>query len=471
MQTKALKRDFTSGPIFWRLTTYSIPIMLTGLLQILYSMADNIVVGRFSGDDLALAAISSSNTLTNTLINIMLGFSLGAGILISQYYGAKNEEAVSRSVHTSMTFSAIVGLAFGALGFIFARPILMLLKVPAELIDNALLYVRIILAGVPAQAIYNFAASILRSVGDSKTPLIILSASGLLNVLLNLLFVIVFKMSIVGVAIATIVSQYASVIASVVVLMRRNTCYKLSLKKLRIEKKILLRITKLGLPSAIQSAAFNLSGMVLTSSVNELGAVTIYAFGVSNQIEAIAYNIMNSYQVAAMTFTAQNYGALKINRIKRVTFFSIFWVATVGILMGQLVLLFSEPLANLYISSDNVLKNEIIEAAKPMLTVMLCTYFLCGIMNVMTGITRGLGYSILSMIICVSCVVGGRLIWVLFIYPLEPFYKNTAWLLTAFPFSWTIAGVLFAGILTVLWFKLKKMHRISESSKKLSESV
>ena len=464
MQAKALKKNFTSGPLFWRLTTYSIPIMLTGLLQILYGVADNVVVGQFSGDDLALAAISATGSLTNTIINLMLGFSLGAGILIAQYYGAKNYDSLSRAVHTSMAFSVLLGIAMTVLGLAIHVPILRLLNVPDELMENSALYLKIILIGIPAQAIYNFAASILRSVGDSKTPLVILAASGIINVILNVLFVVTFKMSVSGVAIATVISQYASALAVVVIFLLRNTSYRLSPGKLKIELKILKRITVLGLPSAIQSAAFNLSGMVLTGSVNELGSVTIYAFGVSNQIEAIAYSIMNSYQIAAMTFTAQNYGALEIKRIKKVILYSLFWVTLVGILMGQLVLLLSEPLANLYVSSDNVLKAEIIEATKPMLAVILYTYFLCGMMNVMTGVVRGLGHSILSMVICVACVVGGRLIWLLIIYPLEPFYKNTFWLLFAFPFSWVIAGIIFTCILIGLWKKLKKMHEISELS-------
>ncbi len=465
------KRDFTDGPIFWRLLTYSIPIMLTSLLQIVYNMADNIVIGQFSGDDLAFAAISSTGAITNTFVNIMIGFSLGTGILIAQYYGAKNDDAVSRSVHTSMALSVLIGLGFSGIAFVLLKPLFAIMNIPADIYDNAMLYVKIILIGVPAQAIYNFAASILRSVGDSKTPLIILAASGIINVVLNLLFVIVFKMSVVGVALATVISQYTSVVAVIYVLMRRNTCYRLSLGKLRLEGKILLRITRLGLPSAIQSAAFNLSSMVLTSSINELGSVTISAFGLSNQIEALCYSIMNSFQAAAMTFAAQNFGAMKIKRIRRVSLYSIFWVASVGISMGLLVLLLSEPIANLYLSADNVLRSDIIAAAKPMLVVMLCTYFICGLMNVMTGILRGLGYSVLSMIVCVSCVVGGRLIWVVGIYRLEPFYQNVAWLIAAYPISWFIAAAIFSCILISVLKKIKRTYKDSEEKETVYASL
>ena len=371
--TKALTKnggDFTSGPIFLRLLTYSIPIMLTSILQIVYNMADNIVIGQFSGDDLAFAAISSTGSITSTFVNIMIGFSLGTGILIAQYYGAKNDDAVSRSVHTSMALSVIIGIGFAAIALLLLKPLFVIISVPDDIYDSAMLYVKIILIGIPAQSIYNFAASILRSVGDSQTPLTILAISGLINVVLNLLFVIVFKMSVAGVALATVISQYASALAVIIILTRRKACYRLQLRRLRLEGKILLRITRLGLPSAIQSAAFNLSSMVLSKSINELGSVTIAAFGLSNQIEALCYSIMNSFQASAMTFTAQNFGAMKIKRIKRVSAYSIFWVSSVGLSVGLLVLLFSEPIANLYLSSDNLLRDDIIAAAKPMLTVI-----------------------------------------------------------------------------------------------------
>ena len=455
MITAKQKRDFTTGPIFFRLTTFAIPIMLTGLLQTFYSMADNIVVGQFSGDANALAAVGSTISISNLLINFLMGVALGAGIVVAQSIGAKMNERASDAVHTSILLALIAGLAMGLIGFVFSKGILTALGTKEELINSATLYLKIICIGMPAQTIYNFGAAILRSSGNSRAPLFILAVSGLANVLLNLLFVIVFHMSVAGVATATIISQYVSATAVIIILMRRTDACRLTLAKLRINLQMLKRILALGLPSGIQSAVFAFANVLLTKAINTLTTAAVYAYTVVSNVDALTITITNSYQQAATTFTAQNYGARNHTRIVKSYGYSLIWAMIVSVFFGQLSLAFSEQIASLYISSDNELKNEIIAAALPMMKVLLNTLPLLGIMNVSTGALRGVGRSLTSMIGCIVCVVGGRISWIYLAFPRERF-NSPEGLMLSFPVSWGLAALLIATILIIVLRKLKK---------------
>ena len=448
-------RDFTTGPIFFRLTTFAIPIMLTGLLQTFYSMADNIVVGQFSGDPNALAAVGSTISISNLFINFLMGVALGAGIVVAQCIGAKMHDRASDAVHTAILLSVIAGLIMGAIGFAFSKSILVALGTKSELVESASLYLRIISVGLPAQTLYNFGAAILRSTGNSRTPLFILAASGLINVLFNLLFVIVFNMSVAGVATATIISQYISAIAVIITLMRRTDACRLVLSKLRTNLQILKRILALGLPSGIQSAVFAFANVLLTKAINTLTTAAVYAYTVVSNIDAITITITNSYQQAATTFTAQNYGAKDHARVVKSYGFSLIWAIIVSVFFGQLSLVFAEQISTLYISSDNPLKAEIIEAALPMMKVLLNTLPLLGIMNVSTGALRGVGRSFTSMIACIICVVGGRISWIYLAFPLERF-NSPAGLMYSFPVSWILTSVVTTAILLVVLRGLKK---------------
>ena len=465
IKAKKVKQDFTSGPIFWRLAIYALPIMLTGLLQTMYGIADNIVVGRFSGNDNALAAVGSTTTVSNLLINLTLGFSIGAGIAVAQFLGAKDDKRVSESVHTSMSLSAIAGVFLCVLGLVLTRPVLIAMGTKPELIDDASLYLSIIMLGIPAQTIYNFGAAILRSVGDSKSSLYILASTGIANVLMNLLFVIVFNMSVVGVALSTIISQYASAVAVTIVLMRGQGSHKLYLSKLKINLEILKKVTKLGLPSGIQSAIFAFSGIIFTSSVNQFSKSTIYAFTVGNNVDNITLTVMNSFQQATMTFSAQNFGAKNLGRIKRTLVYSIFWAITASIVIGTITLEFAEPITKLYISANNENTEAIISEALVMMKLILRTYFLLAIMNVLTGTLRGLGYSLSSMLGSIACVVGGRLGWIFIFFPTERFHTFRG-LLLAYPISWAMAAILFS---TVMFFVLKKLKINFQDEKEIKK--
>ena len=469
-KSKAVKQNFTEGPIFFRLGIYALPIMLTGLIQTLYSIADNIVVGQFSGNDNALAAVGSTTTISNFLINLTLGFSIGAGIAVAQYIGAKDDKKVSASVHTSMALSLIAGAFLCVIGLILSRPVLVLIDTKPELLDDALTYLRIIMLGIPGQTIYNFGAAILRSTGDSKTSLYILSATGIANVLLNLLFVIVFNMSVVGVALATIISQYASAFAVVIVLMRAKGSHKLSLSKLNLDLPILKRVTRLGLPSGIQSGIFALSGIVLTSAINQFPKTTIYAYAVGTNVDSITHTIMTSFQQAAMTFTAQNFGAKKLGRIKKTFGYSVFWAVLSAVVFGSLTLVFAEPITKLYISAGNENTEEIIAEALVMMNLILKTYFLLATMNVMTGVLRGLGYSISAMLGSIACVVGGRLVWLFVFFPMERFHTFHGVILS-YPVSWAMAVVTFGTVLFFVLRNLKTKLLLRESTENEKVSV
>ncbi len=450
------KRDLTQGPLFGPIFFFVVPIILTGMLQIMYNMADNIVVGRFSGDDLALAAVGSTSSLSNLIVNLLMGIAGGSGVVVAQSYGAKEMEKLSRAVHTSMVFAFFGGIAFCILGLIISGPALTLMGTKSELMSRALLYMRIICLGIPAMSVYNFGAATLRSVGDSRTPLLILSLSGLTNVLLNLFFVIVCHMAVEGVAIATIVSQYLSAIAVVIILLKRTDApYALDVKKLRIDKAILGRILQLGLPAGFQGTLFSISNIILTAGMNTLPTTDISGKTIAINIEGIVHTSMNSYLHASMTFTGQNYGAKKPERIKKAIFYTVLQVLIVGIVGGQILNLFGEPLASLYIDANDPNRDAVLAAALELMQFMLSVYFLCGIMDTLSGALRGLGYSTIPMIVSVGAICVLRAIWVFFVFPTEQFHSLIG-IYTIYPISWSLGVVSMIVALLILYPKVKK---------------
>ena len=431
---------------------FVIPIILTGMLQIFYNMADNIVVGQFSGDELALAAVGSTSSLSNLIVNLLMGIAGGAGVVIAQSYGARDFNKLSRAVHTSMIFSLIGGIIFCILGLIISRPALTLMATKDELMSRALLYMRIICAGIPAMSVYNFGAATLRSVGDSKTPLFILGLSGLANVLLNLFFVIVLNMSVSGVALATIISQYLSAIAVVTILLKRkNTPYTLSKDKMNIDGDLLGQILKLGLPAGFQGTLFSISNIILTAGINTLPTTDISGKTIAINIEGLVHTSMNSYLHAAMTFTGQNYGAKKPERIKKSIIYALIQVTFVGVVGGQLLNLFARPLASLYIDAADPNKEAVMDAALELMAFMLAVYFLCGVMDTLSGALRGLGYSMIPMIVSIGAICVLRMIWVLVFFPTERF-NSLIGIYTIYPISWSL-GVLAMIIALLILFK------------------
>lgn len=453
--TKA-KRDMTEGPIFGPIFLFVVPIILTGMLQMLYNMADNIVVGQFSGDELALAAVGSTSSLSNLIVNLLIGVAGGAGVVVAQSYGAKEFDKLSRAVHTAVVFSIIGGIVFCILGLLISYPALLLMKTKDELMSRAVLYMQIICLGIPATSVYNFGASTLRSVGDSKTPLVILSLSGITNVLLNLFFVIVCDMAVEGVALATIISQYISATAVTTVLFKRKSMpYAIDRKKLRIDKDILKRILQLGLPAGFQGTLFSISNIILTAGMNTLATTDISGKTIAINIESLVHTSMNSYLHASMTFTGQNYGAKKPERIKKSIIYAVIQVFLVGFIGGQIVNLFARPLAGLYIDPADPNKEAVLSAALELMGFMLSVYFLCGIMDTLSGALRGLGYSTIPMIVSIGAICVLRAIWVFFVFPTEQFHSLIG-IYTIYPISWSIGVIAMVIALLILYPRVKK---------------
>lgn len=433
------KPNFTEGPLFFKITAFAIPIMLTGLLQIAYSMADNIVVGKFSGDPTALAAVGSTGSLTNLIINLLFGIGAGAGVVVSQFYGAGESERVSKSVHTAMFFSLLGGIAAAALGLVIARPALELLGTKPEVLDGATLYLRIICIGIPANAVYNFGAAILRGCGNSRVPLFILAGSGAVNVLLNLFFVIVCNMSVAGVAYATIISQYLSATLVVLVLVRaKEEPYAIKLKELRISKPYLTRILRFGVPAGVASSMFGIANVLMTGAVNSFDTTTVTANTIASNIDALTLTAMSCFGQASMTFTGQNFGANKPERIKKSVLYSLIQVFTVGVAVSALELIFARQLISLYL--DKSLENAALieDTAVTIMTVMLATYFLCGLLDTVSGGLKGLGYTMTSMIINLVLICGFRMVWILGIFPK---IGGIVALFLAYPISWLLAFI------------------------------
>ena len=349
--TRKKNVDATEGPIFSKMVTFVIPLMLTNLIQQLYSMADSIVVGQFSGDPNALAAIGSTSTFIALFTALMTGFAAGTAVVVSRSFGAKDNDSLSRSVHTSVLFGLFVGVVFALLALVLSDPMLRLLGTKPELHDKARMYIWIVCIGMPAQAVYNFGASTLRSVGDSKTPFYALTASGIANVIFNLIFVLVFKLSIAGVAIATVVSHYLSAIVVISTLIRRkNESYALNLRKIGIDKGTMTRILRLGVPAAIQGSLFGITNLFLIAALNKFPTPVVSARTIATNIDVLLSTVINTYLHVTMTFTGQNYGAKKPDRIKKSLLYALIQVITIGVVVGQVMLLFYEPLVNMYLA-------------------------------------------------------------------------------------------------------------------------
>ena len=402
--------DMTHGPLLGKLIIFTIPIILSGVLQLLFNAADVIVVGRFAGQA-SLSAVGSTSSLINLMTNLFIGMSVGANVCAAQYYGANNEDKVRKTLHTSTAFSLICGFILIFIGLFGAHPMLKLMGSPDNVINLAVLYVRIFFLAMPAVMLYNFLAGILRASGDTAHPLIFLTIAGVVNVLLNLVLVIVFRMGVAGVAIATVTSNYISCGMLVAFLMKKDDCLKLMPTNISIDKHILKKIVKMGLPAGIQGSLFSLSNVVIQSAINSFGEAVMAGSAAAGSIEGFVYISMNSVSQTTVTFVGQNFGAGKERRVKKVIFETLGIVSVVGLTMGNLAYHFAGQLLPIYMDSS-----EDITAAVAAGTIRLfwvcCPYLLCGIMDVLCGALRGLGYSSIPMVVSLIGACATRLVWI-----------------------------------------------------------
>lgn len=452
---KSYEIDMSDGPIVSRLLLFTGPLVFSSILQILFNAADVIVVGKFAGDN-SLAAVGSVGPVTNLIINLFMGLSIGANVIASRFYGAKDDKHFKITLNTAMSVSGLLGLILGLIGVICTRQILVWMGSPAEVIDLATTYLRIYFCGIPAQSIYNFGSAILRSTGDTKRPMYYLSSAGLLNVILNLIFVIPLHMDVAGVALATIISQCASAILVVRCLLREEGILKLDIKELSVDKDILLRMVRIGVPASVQGIMFSVSNVIIQTSVNSFGAVVVAGNSAAGNVEGFVYVAMNAFYQSCMTFVSANVGANKPERINKIVIRAEVLVIVVGATLGNIIYLFGNEILYLYTDSDEVVKAGMIR-----LLYILVTYFFCGMMDVMVGAVRGLGYAIMPMIVTIIGVCFVRLFWIFTFFQMPRFHA-TKYLYLTYPVTWSITFI--AHTICFIIVKKKFDKRMLENS-------
>lgn len=440
--------DMCSGPLMGKLLRFSVPLMLSGILQLLFNAADIVVVGQFDSSD-AMAAVGSTGSLNNLIVNLFLGLSAGGSVVVAQYFGMKSRQDVEETVHTAILLGFISGLVLVAAGMFLAEPMLVLMGTTPDVIDQSVLYMRIVFAGMPAMMVYDFGAGILRAVGDTRRPLVYLFCGGVVNVAFNLFFVIVCHLGVAGVAIGTVMSQCIAAFLTVRCLMKTEDCYGIRLRELRIVKHKLLRILRVGVPTGIQGAMFSISNVVIQSSINSFDSSIIVAGNTaSGNIEGFVYTAMNAFYQASLTFTSQNVGAHQTRRILPVLGWSLLCVTVVGVATGVLAVLFGPQLLGIY-SPDE----EVIAYGLERLRLICLTYFLCGTMDVVTGSIRGLGPSVTPAVISLLGVCGLRIVW---IYTVFAAHRSLMVLYLSYPVSWLITLVVNIICFAVFFKRWKK---------------
>lgn len=448
--------DMTEGSVIKNVLRFALPLMATGVLQLLFNAADMIVVGQYVGDD-ALAAIGCTGALINLILNLFIGMSTGAGVVLARVYGARNKEYAEKVLHTSMLVSAIAGLAVTAIGLPLSQELIVMMDTPVECVEMSKQYLSIYFMGSLFNLVYNFGASMMRSLGDTVRPLIFLTLGGILNVIVNLVAVLVFHAGVAGVAYATIASQAVSAICVVVALKKKRLFVSLSFRKLGINRQALVEIVRLGIPSGLQGMMFSISNVLIQSTINSFGKVVLAGNTAAANIEGFIYVILNSSSVTAMTAVSQNYGARNYPRIKRSMLCCSFVTTATCLAVGGLAILLSDTLLGFYTDTP-----EAKVAGFNRLSLIASTYFLCGIMEIGNNGLRGLGYSVIPMLNALIGTCAFRLIWVYFVFPMTAGAPLDVYI--SYPISWIITG---AAALLLFFYFYKKKKREHEAERRV----
>lgn len=427
MSSKKYEMNMCEGSLFKKIFIFAIPLMLSSVLQLLFNAVDTVVVGRYCGST-ALAAVGSTGSLVNLLMNLFVGLSVGTNVLVARYYGAGKEKDVKDTVHTAVLASLISGVILGVIGVLFVKPLLVLMSSPENVIDQSALYLRIYFAGMPVVLLYNFGSAILRAIGDTRRPLYYLIVAGFVNVGLNLVFVLVFDMGVAGVALATIISQAISAGLVTRCLMKTEGPCKLYLNQLTIKKQKLLEMLRFGLPAGLQGTLFSFSNVIIQSTINSFGATVMAGNAAAANLEGFVYVAMNAFHHAALSFTSQNYGGGKFDRINKVLGWCIGYVIVIGGVLGILFYVFAAPLLSIYNGDPQVIEFGIIR-----MSYICIFYFLCGLMDTMVGSLRGLGYSVMPMIVSLLGACAFRVVWIKTIFAANPTLDV---LYISYPISW-----------------------------------
>lgn len=458
MKAKQYTMDMCSGSILKKMLRFALPLVFSGILQLLFNAADIIVVGKFAGDN-SMGAVGSTSSLINLITNVFMGLSVGSNVLAARYFGAKQDEELSRTVHTSIFISFVGGIILTIVGFIFAGKLLVLMGTPDDILPLATLYLRVYFLGMTAMSLYNFGSALLRAVGDTKRPLYYLLASGVLNVILNLIFVIAFNMDVAGVALATVISQVMSAVLVIRCLMREQGGIRLYLKKVRFAKYTFYNMVRIGLPAGIQGSIFSLSNVVIQSAVNSFGEIVVSGNSAAASIEGFVYVAMNAFHQAAISFASQNYGVGNYKRINKILITSLSCVTITGAVFGNLVVLFARPLMSIYSSSDAV-----IAAGVNRINIICFLYFLCGTMDVAVGVLRGIGYSVIPMIVSLIGACGFRLLWIATVFQLPQYHKiQTVYI--SYPISWFMTFGVHLICYAVARRKMNRLDAAREAAK------
>lgn len=423
--------DMCNGPLLKKIILFAIPLMLSGVLQLLFNAADVIVVGRFTGNE-ALAAVGSTSSLINLLINLFVGVSVGANVLLGKHIGARDEESASKTVHTAVTFALVVGIAMIFVGFFLSQPLLELMGTPEDVINLSVLYMRIYFVGMPAFMFYNFGAALLRAVGDTKRPLYFLTLAGIINVIFNLIFVIVFHMGVAGVALATIISEGISAFLVFLCLKGADGVLHLDHRSLSFHKDVAIQMMKIGLPAGLQGCIFSVSNVLIQSSVNSFGSIAMAGNTASANLEGFVYNAMNSLYQTSLSFTSQNMGAKKYKRVDKILIECLVIVMIVGIVMGGGAYLIGTSLLSIYSSDPQVISYGLLR-----MSLICVPYFLCGMMDVFVGSLRGMGYSVMPMLVSLTGACLFRIIWIFTIFATN---RSLFVLYFSYPVSWALTA-------------------------------
>ncbi len=422
-----------NGSILDKLISFSIPLMLSGILQLLFNAVDIIVVGRFTGSE-ALAAVGSTPALINVFVNFFIGISLGSNVLAARFFAAGKDKEMSETVHTAITLALISGVGMGIIGVLAAKGALMLMDTPDNVLNLSTLYMRIYFVGMPFFMLYNYGAAILRAVGDTKRPLLFLIISGSVNVVLNLIFVIRFHMGVAGVAIATVISQAISCVLVLRCLYRTESSYQLRFSRLGMKAKYVKQIFQVGVPAGIQSTIINFSNVLLQSSVNSFGSVAMAGYTAANNILGFLYVSINSVTQACMSFTSQNYAVRRFKRMDKILLECLGLTVAVSLVFGGGSYLFGSELMHIYTKSADV-----VACGVDIMLYTTVTYFLCGMMDLFPGALRGMGHSAVPMILSVIGTVGTRIVW---IYLVFPYHRALDFLFISYPVSWLLTIIM-----------------------------
>lgn len=452
--SKNYQLDMTKGSIFWVLLKFSIPLICSSILQLLFNAADVIVVGQFAGDE-ALAAVGATTAIINLLVNLFVGLSVGTTVVAANFFGSDRKNDLSQTVHTAMLISFIGGIILAIIGVVFSKQILHITKTPDEILDLATVYLKIYFAGILPTVVYNFGCALLRAKGDTKRPLYVLLFSGFINVILNLIFVIVFNMSVAGVALATVISQIIASVFIIKFLIDENSAFKLIFSKLKINLQIFIKIIKIGVPAGFQGIIFSLSNVIIQSAINSFGANVIAGNSAASNLEGFVYIAMNGFAQGALTFVSQNLGAKKYDRIKKSVGISLGCILVIGLILGNVIVLFGNNLLRLY--SENP---AVIDYGMNRLRLICSIFVLCGLMDVMGNIIRGLGHSFLPMIITLIGACGIRILWIKTIFEVSKFH-TCEMIFISYPISWIVTFIaLFISFLFII--KKWKMQKTTK---------